>query len=128
MRPPARGERPLYWVGSAKRDPLAFPETVKDNLGTALSVAQFGGRHPDAKPWKGLGTGVLEIVEDHHGDTYRAVYVVRFRRAIYVLHCFQKKSHSGVRTPRPDVELVAQRLRLAAADYEERYEKATDRI
>jgi phage-related protein len=65
---------------------------VKDKFGVALSVAQFGGKHPDAKPWKGEGPGVLEIVGDYQGDTYRAVYTVRFQRAIYVLHVFQKKS------------------------------------
>jgi len=121
MREPADGERPLYWVGSTKRDLLAFPEAVKDGVGTALSVAQFGGKHPAAKPWKGAGSGVLEVVEDHDGNTYRAVYTVRFREAVYVLHCFQKKSRKGVRTTKPDVELVAQRLRLARQDHEDRY-------
>ena len=70
----APGEKPLFWVGSSKRDLLAFPEDVRDELGVALSVAQFGGKHPNAKPWTGEGSGVLEIVEDHRGDTYRAVY------------------------------------------------------
>ena len=65
MRGPARGEKPLYWVGSTKRDLLAFPEAIKDGIGTALSIAQFGGKHPAAKPWKGAGSGVLEVVEDH---------------------------------------------------------------
>jgi phage-related protein len=88
MRTPAHGEQPLYWVGSAKRGLLTFPESVKDGIGTALSVAQFGGKHPAAKPWKGVGPGVLEVVEDHDGNTYRAVYTVRFRWAVYVLHCF----------------------------------------
>ena len=123
MRRPARGEEPLYWVGSSKRDLLAFPEAVKDGIGTALSIAQFRGKHPAAKPWKGLGPGVLEVVEDHDGDTYRAVYTVRFSRGVYVLHCFQKKSHRGIQTPRPDVELVSQRLKLARQDYEDRYGK-----
>ena len=121
MRTPAHGERPLYWVGSAKRDLLKFPEAVKDGIGTALSVAQFGGKHPSAKPWKGAGSGVLEIVEDNDGNTYRAVYTVRFRWAIYVLHCFQKKSRTGIQTPKADVELVFRRLRLAGQDYEDRY-------
>jgi len=92
---------------------LAFPEAVKDDIGTALSVAQFGGKHPASKPWKGEGLGVLEIAEDHDGDTYRAVYTVRFERAVYVLHCFQKKSPSGIKTPKSDVELVSQRSKLA---------------
>ena len=88
MRTPAHADQPLFWVGPAKRDLLAFPEAVKDGIGTALSVAQFGGKHPAAKPWKGVGPGVLEVVEDHDGNTYRAVYTVRFRWAVYVLHCF----------------------------------------
>ncbi|HEY1182543.1 MAG TPA: type II toxin-antitoxin system RelE/ParE family toxin [Bryobacteraceae bacterium] len=121
MRRPVHGERPLYWVGSAKRDLLKFPEAVKDGIGTALSVAQFGGKHPAAKPWKGTGTGVLEIVEDHDGNTYRAVYTVRFRLAVYVLNCFQKKSRKGIQTSRLDVGLVSQRLRQAQQDYEDRY-------
>ena len=123
MRRPAHGEQPLYWVGSAKRDLLAFPEAVKDSIGTALSVAQFGGKHPAAKPWKGAGSGTLEVVEDHDGNTYRAVYTVRFRSAVYVLHCFQKKSRRGIQTPKPDVELVSRRLGLARRDYEDRYGK-----
>ena len=124
MRGPARGEQPLYWVGSAKRDLLAFPESVKDGIGTALSLAQFGGKHPAAKPWKGAGSGVLEVVENHDGNTYRAVYTVRFRWAVYVLHCFQKKSHRGIRTAKPDVELVLQRLSLARRDHGNRYGKS----
>jgi phage-related protein len=117
----ASGEKPLFWVGSSKRDLLAFPEDVRDELGVALSVAQFGGKHPNAKPWKGEGPGVLELVEDHRGDTYRAVYTVRFEGAVYVLHTFQKKSPSGRKTPRADVELIAQRLRAAQEDHEARY-------
>ncbi len=95
------GEKPLFWVGSAKRDLLDFPEPVKDEIGIALSVAQFGGKHPKAKPWKGEGAGILEIVEDGRGDTYRAVYTVRFSQAVYVLHAFQKKSPRGIITARP---------------------------
>src|SRR5712692_6475169 len=92
------GEKPLYWVGCSKRDLLDFPEAVKDGIGSALSVAQFGGKHPAAKPWKGEGPGVLEIVEDYQSDAYRAVYTVRFERAVYVLHAFQKKSPKGIKT------------------------------
>jgi len=117
----APGEKPLFWVGSSKRDLLAFPEDVRDALGVALSVAQFGGKHPKAKPWKGEGPGVLEIVEDHRGDTYRAIYTVRLKGAIYVLHAFQKKSPRGIKTPKTHIELVAQRLREATRDYEVRY-------
>lgn len=122
-RLPIQGEKPLYWVGSSKRDLLTFPEAVKDALGTALSVAQFGGKHPAAKPWKGEGRGVLEVVEDHQGDTYRAVYTVRFRRAVYVLHAFQKKSPKSIRTTQRDVELVSRRLKAALQEYEDQYGK-----
>lgn len=114
------GEKPLYWVGSSKEDLLAFPGPVQDEIGTALSVAQFGGKHPKAKPWKGAGPGVLEVVEDHRGDTYRAVYTVRFEGVVYVLHAFQKKSPSGIRTSRRDVELITQRLNEARKNFEER--------
>ncbi len=125
MRPVlAKGEKPLDWVGSSKRDFLAFPEAVKNELGNALGLAQFGGKHPNAKPWKGQGPGVFEAVENHDGDTYRAVYTVRFREAVYVLHAFQKKSPSGIRTARTDIGLIARRLRLAQEDYEARYGKA----
>jgi phage-related protein len=117
----APGEKPLFWIGSAKADLLDFPEPVKDAVGMALSVAQFGGKHPNAKPWKGLGTGVLEIVEDHRGDTYRAVYTVKFQRAIYALHAFQKKSPKGRKTAQADVELIARRLKAATEDYEQRF-------
>ena len=115
------GEEPLFWIGSSKDDLLAFPEAVKDEIGTALSVAQFGGKHPKAKPWKGQGPGVFEMVEDHRGDTYRAIYTVRFRGAIYVLHVFQKKSPSGVKTPRKEVDLITRRLNEARMDFEVRY-------
>jgi phage-related protein len=115
-RPP--GESPLFWIASSKSDLLALPEAVQDGIGTALSVAQFGGKHPSAKPWRGQGPGVFEIVEDHRGDAYRAAYTVRFQGAVYVLHVFQKKSPSGIRTPKPDVELIARRLRLARQHYE----------
>ncbi len=123
-RQPVAGEKPLYWVGSSKRDLLKFPGPVVDNIGTALSVAQFGGKHPAAKPWKGEGAGVLEIVDDHDRGAYRAVYAVRFEGAVYVLHAFQKKSPSGIRTSGPDIELVSRRLKMAQHDYEERHGKA----
>jgi phage-related protein len=119
------GEKPLFWIGSAKSDLLEFPEAVKDEIGVALSVAQFGGKHPVAKPWKGEGAGVLEIVQDYRGGTYRAVYTVKFANAAYVLHAFQKKSPKGIKTARTDVELVSQRLKAASEDYEARYGKRT---
>ena len=119
----AANEKPLHWVGSSKRDFLEFPHGVKDDMGNALGIAQFGGTAPTAKPWKGLGPGVLEIVESHDGNAYRAVYTVRFDMAVYVLHAFQKKSPSGTRTAKRDVELVAQRVKMAQDDYEEHYGK-----
>ena len=118
-----KGEKPVAWVGSAKRDFLAFPRPVIGEMGNALGVAQFGGKHPSAKPWKGRGSGVFEIVEDFDGDTYRAVYTVRFRVVVYVLHAFQKKSPKRIRTARGDVELVGRRLNSAREDYEARHGK-----
>jgi phage-related protein len=115
------GEKPLHWVGSAKHDLLTFPGVVVDDIGYVLGVVQLGGTPPSAKPWRGEGAGVFEIVEDFRGDTYRAVYTVRFERAIYVLHCFQKKSPTGKRTARTDIELIHDRLRVAKDDYEDRY-------
>jgi phage-related protein len=116
-------ETPLFWIGSAKSDLLEFPEAVQHEIGVALSVAQFGGKHPKAKPWKGEGPGVLEIVEDHRGDTCRAVYTVKFENAAYVLHAFQKKSPKGIKTAQTDVDLVSRRLKTAREDYEARYGK-----
>jgi phage-related protein len=117
------GEKPLFWVGSSKDDLTRFPEAVKDEIGLALSVAQFGSKHPKAKPWRGEGAGVMEVVEDYRGDTYRAVYTVRFQDAVYVLHAFQKKSPSGIRTAHMDVDLIGSRLKLAKQDHEARYGK-----
>ena len=122
----AVAEKPLYWVGSSKRDFLTFPEEVVDDIGYALGVVQHGSHPPSAKLWKGLGPGVHEIVEDDATGTFRAVYTVRFRKAVYVLHAFQKKSPSGVRTARTDIELIEERLKSAREDYKERYGKETD--
>ena len=122
-----QGERPLDWIGSSKKDFLAFPTRVKDEMGAALGVAQFGGKHPSAKPWKGLGSGVFEIVENFDGNTYRAVYAIRFLEVIYVLHAFQKKSPQGVKTALLDVDLVERRLKLSQRDYEVRYGSSTSR-
>ncbi len=123
VRTLAAGEKPLDWIGSSKRDFLQFPEPVKDEMGNALGIAQFGGKHPATKPWKGLGSGVFEVVENHDGNTYRAVYTVRFRETVYVLHAFQKKSRKGIKTPLSDVDLVERRLKLARQDYEARHGK-----
>ena len=110
--------KPLFWVGSSKRDLREFPEPVKDVMGHALFLAQLGTKHADAKPLRGFGgAGVLEIVEDFAGDTYRAVYTVRFSDAIYVLHVLQKKSKRGIATPQKDLDLIRERLRRAEQDH-----------
>ena len=115
------GERPVYWVGSSLKDVRRFPAEVQRSLGFALSAAQYGGKDPSAKPWKGEGPGVLEIVSDYDGDTFRALYTVRFAEAVYVLHAFQKKSTHGIATRQSDIALIRERLRLAQSDYEERH-------
>jgi phage-related protein len=120
---PAPGEKPVNWIGSARRDLLRFPAAVVRDVGAALSAAQYGETDPAVKAWKGEGPGVLEIVRDFDRGTYRAVYTVRFRAAIYVLHCFQKKSPSGIRTAKQDIELIAKRLRDAREHYERHYGK-----
>jgi phage-related protein len=113
-------EKPLRWVSSAKKDYVAFPAAVKDEMGYALGMAQLGATHPRAKAWKGEGPGVIEVVEDHRGDTFRAIYTVRFAGVVYVLHAFQKKSKAGIKTPLEDVRLVKERLKTAQQDYEKR--------
>jgi phage-related protein len=115
--------KPLFWVSSAKRDLLAFPDDVIRAFGYALGVVQVGEEPPSAKRWKGLGPGVFELVEDGRAGTWRAVYTVRFEKAVFVLHCFQKKSPSGIRTAGTDVKLVRRRLMTAREDYEARYGK-----
>jgi phage-related protein len=117
-RPAIGGEKRLHWVGWCKRDFLAFPAPVRSDMGYALGLAQLGGKHPKAKPWKGEGPAVFEVVENFDGDTFRAIYTVRFERAVYVLHAFQKKSPSGVRTAMVDVELIRERLKRAREHYE----------
>ena len=104
--------KPLRWVASSKKDLMAMPEEVQDTFGYALHLAQVGQKHPDTKPLKGFGNaGILEVVEDFQGDAYRAVYTVRYAEAVYVVHCFQKKSTQGIATPKPDVELIKSRLK-----------------
>lgn len=106
--------KPLRWVGSSRDDLLALPEEVRRELGYALFVAQNGEKADSAKPLKGFGGGgVLEVVENHDGDTYRAVYTVRFASAVYVLHAFQKKSKAGIKTPKKDMDLIEARLKAA---------------
>ena len=111
--------KPLKWMGSAKRDLDAMPEDVKDVFGHAIDLAQAGSKHQDAKVMSGFGSaGVLEVVEDYRSDTYRAVYTVKFAGWVYVLHCFQKKSKSGIKTPKEDIALISRRLKSAKQDYE----------
>ena len=113
--------KPLVWIASSKRDLKTFPEAVKDVVGYALYLAQIGRKHEAAKPLRGFGSaGVLEVVEDNVGGTYRGVYTVRFAGVVYVLHCFQKKSKRGIATPKADLDLVKQRLTIAAEDYRKR--------
>ena len=98
--------RPLVWEGSAKRDFMRFPEPVQKDMGVALFLVQLGGTPPSAKPLKGMGTGVFELIGDHRGDTYRAVYVVKISDMVHVLHAFQKKSKEGIATPKADISLI----------------------
>lgn len=115
-----QSRKPIKWIGSAKRDLDAMPEDVKDVFGHAIDLAQAGGRHQDAKAMTGFGSaGVLEVVEDFRGDTFRAVYTVKFAGWVYVVHCFQKKSKSGIKTPKEDLDLINARLKAAKQDYED---------
>jgi phage-related protein len=106
--------RPLIPIASALADIRAFPAAVQDVMGQALLDAQYGDKHPDAKPLQGFGgAGVLEIVDDFDGDTYRAVYTVRLQSGVYLLHAFQKKSRRGIKTDQHDRELIRRRLNAA---------------
>jgi phage-related protein len=108
--------KPLRWVGSSKKDLPAMPDDAIDVFGFALHLAQIGKKHSQAKPLKGFGgAGVLEVVEDHIGDTYRAVYTVKTADAVCVLHCFQKKSKQGSETPKHDLDLIRERLKAVQA-------------
>jgi phage-related protein len=118
-----RPVRPLLWVASSKRDYREFPPHVQDTLGFEQFLTQTGQHPPSAKPLKGLGSGTIELVEDFDGNTYRAVYTVRFRQAVYVLHAFKKKSRRGIKTPQSDIELIKRRLRDAEHDHAQRFKK-----
>jgi phage-related protein len=112
--------KPLKWMGDSLAMMSEFPAPVKATLGYALHKAQLGETSTSAKPLKGFGgAGVLEVVEDHRGDTYRAVYTVKFREIVFVLHVFQKKSKSGIRTPKHEIDLVRERLKDATDVYNE---------
>lgn len=113
--------KPLEWVGSSKADLKQFPAAVHDQVGFALYQAQVGLKHRDVKPLKGFDTSVLEVVSRQEGDTYRTVYTVRFKAAIYVLHAFQKKAKQGIATPKPELELIRRRLRATQEHYADAY-------
>ena len=113
--------KPLCWIGNAQKELRAFPEDIKDVMGYALHVAQVGGKHDAVKPLTEFcGAGVLEIVDDYDGDTYRAIYTVQFASADYVLHAFQKKAKKGIQTPKQDIELIRDRLKLAEQDHKDK--------
>ncbi len=125
---PTNQEKRLTWVGSSKKDLVALPVGVRKFFGHALDFAQHGEQHAAAKVLKGFGgAGVLEVVEDYLGDTYRAVYTVKFREAVFVLHVFQKKSKRGTATPKPDMNIICERLKIAEQMVQEmRDEKTKD--
>ena len=110
---PAPPLKPAIWLGDSLRELKAFPAVVQDEMGYAIYLAQRGEKHVSAKPLKGLGSGVLEVVSDHRGDAFRSVYTVRLAERVFVLHAFQKKSRSGIATPKADIELIRQRLKQA---------------
>lgn len=117
-------KRLVEFVASAKRDLKAMPDEVKEVFGYALYQAELGAKHDDAKPLKGFGgAGVLEIVDDYDGDTYRAVYTVKFAGVIYVLHAFQKKSKKGGKTDKRDINRIKARLKIAEQHYEEHHQR-----
>ncbi len=122
----ARQERPLEWIGSSYKDLMALPVAVRRFFGYALSLAQAGDEHDDAKVLTGFGSaGVLEVVEDDRSGTYRAVYTVKFKEAVFVLHCFQKKSKHGIATPKEDLAIIRARLKVAEALAKERRHEKT---
>jgi phage-related protein len=120
--------KPLLWIGTTLEDLKDFPEEVKQVMGYALHLAQVGGKHPDAKPLKGFGgAGVLEVVDDFDGDTFRAVYTVKLAGEVYALHAFQKKSRKGIKTSQADLEKVKKRLKLAEEIHAVRIARAEQR-
>lgn len=118
-------EKPLTWIGSTLEDLKKFPGDVKDVMGYSLGIAQTGGKADNTKPLSNIVKGgrIFEIVDDYDGDTYRAVYTVKFEKAIYALHAFKKKSKSGIATPKPDKELIKARYKRAEEHYKRNYGK-----
>ena len=120
--------KPLVWVASCKKDVLSFPSDVQDLMGYALDLAQRGEKHPDAKPMRGFGSGVLEVVDDYDGDTYRAVYSVKYEGIVYAVHAFQKKSKKGAETPKAELDKIDTRLKaIEAQRQKERKKDGKDR-
>jgi phage-related protein len=118
----AGSAKPIEWVGSSRDDLRDFPGTVRRNIGQALYEAQLGGKSPMAKPLSGFGgAGTLEVVEDHDGNTFRAVYTVKLAGVVYVLHAFQKKAKRGAATPRRDLDLIRSRMKLAVSHHRTNY-------
>ncbi len=118
--------KPVEWIGSSRDDLREFPQDVRRVMGQAIDDAQLGGEHPAAKALRGFsGRGVLEVVDDFDGDTYRAVYTVRFTGVVYVLHAFQKKSKRGITTPQREIDLIKARLKRAEEHYRVNYVKGT---
>lgn len=105
--------KPVIWMGDSLDVLRDFPAPVQGEIGYAVYLAQIGSKYVDARPMKGFGSGVLEVLSDHRGDTFRAVYTVRFAKTVYVLHAFQKKSTRGTATPVRELDVVKARLKLA---------------
>ena len=110
----AQSEKTLKWIGSSYKDLISLPGDIRREFGFALSLAQFGEKHINAKVLKGFGgAGVLEVIENNVGGTYRAVYTIKFDEIVFVLHCFQKKSKTGIETPKEDMNIIQSRMKLA---------------
>lgn len=117
----SRIPKPLVWIKDCRNRLQDFPEKVREAMGFALFQAQQGGKHVSAKPLKGFGgAGVLEVVDDFDGDTFRAVYTVKLAGVVYVLHCFQKKAKHGIATPKAVLDLIHERLGLAVRIHKDR--------
>jgi phage-related protein len=115
-----RPRKPLLWVASSRKDYAAFPPKVQEAFGFELFLAQTGQHPPSAKVMKGLGTGVLELAGQFDGNAYRSAYTIRFDTAVYVLHCFEKKSRRGIKTPLHEIDLIKRRIREAETDHANR--------
>jgi phage-related protein len=120
--------KPVHWIGSSLKDLREFPEGVRQEAGYSIFLAQKGEKALNAVPMVGFGSAkVVEVVIDNVGNTYRAVYTVKFGKAVYVLHAFQKKSRKGIATPKPDLDLIERRLKAALQHHSATYEVATNK-